>query len=135
MSGQTREQQRALHAYERVEAAAKDAGVRADYKPRVNGLGAAVLRDGLAAALTFLEREREGNAAARRVLDDVAWCLARAKLPELGERLRGEELAAKVRGLKLDAYMLATRETLRLLVWFRRAVQATFPSEEEGADA
>jgi CRISPR-associated protein Cmr5 len=135
MSGQTREQQRALQAYARVEAASKQGReLRADYKPRVNGLGATVLRDGLAAALTFLERENS-NAAAKRVLDDLASCLAAARLPELGEGLRGEKLPEKVRELKLDAYMLATREVLRLLVWFRRAVQATFPSDEEGADA
>lgn len=136
MSGQTREQQRALQAYARVEAAAKEGKeLRADYKPRVNGLGATVLRDGLAAALTFLERERERNPAAKRVLEDLASCLAEARLPELGEGLRGEKLPEKVRGLKLDAYMLATREVLRLLVWFRRAVQATFPAEEGEADA
>jgi CRISPR-associated protein Cmr5 len=135
MSGQTREQQRALHAYARVEAAARDKGLRADYKPRVNGLGAAVLRDGLAAALTFLERERESNPAARQVLDDLAWCLGRASLPKLGESLDGKALPKEVRGLDLDAYMLATRETIRLLVWFRRAVQATFPKEEGDADA
>jgi len=135
MSGQTREQQRALQVYARVEAASKQGReLRADYKPRVNGLGATVLRDGLAAALTFLERENS-NAAAKRVLDDLASCLAAARLPELGEGLRGEKLPEKVRELKLDAYMLATREVLRLLVWFRRAVQATFPSDEEGADA
>jgi CRISPR-associated protein Cmr5 len=135
MSGQTREQQRALQVYARVEAASKQGReLRADYKPRVNGLGATVLRDGLAAALTFLERENS-NAAAKRVLDDLASCLAAARLPELGESLRGEKLPEKVRELKLDAYMLATREVLRLLVWFRRAVQATFPSDEEGADA
>ncbi len=135
MSGQTREQQRALHAYERVEAVAREDALRADYKPRVHGLGAAVLRDGLAAAFTFLERERKSNAAASRVLDDVAWCLVRARLPELGDKLSGDVLPAKVRGLKPDAYMLATREVLRLLVWFRRAVQATFPADEEAADA
>jgi len=135
MSGQTREQQRALQVYARVEAASKQSReLRADYKPRVNGLGATVLRDGLAAALTFLERENK-NEAAKRVLDDLASCLAEARLPELGEGLRGEKLPEKVRELKLDAYMLATREVLRLLVWFRRAVQATFPSDEEGADA
>ena len=135
MSGQTREQQRARQVYARVEAASKQGReLRADYKPRVNGLGATVLRDGLAAALTFLERENS-NAAAKRVLDDLASCLAAARLPELGEGLRGEKLPEKVRELKLDAYMLATREVLRLLVWFRRAVQATFPSDEEGADA
>ncbi|MFP2925021.1 type III-B CRISPR module-associated protein Cmr5 [Pyxidicoccus sp. 3LG] len=133
MNGQTREQQRAFHAYARVEAVSKD--LRAEYKPRVNGLGATVLRDGLAAALTFLERERERGNAADQVLEDLAWCLAQARLPELGERPRGEDLPKWARGLKLDDYMLATRETVRLLVWFRRAVQATFVDGRGGANA
>lgn len=131
MTGQTREQQRALDAYERVRKVA-DPALRADYKPRVNGLGAAVLRDGLAAALAFLEREVGSNTAAQRLLKDLEWCLERARLPGLSARDLKEGLPGAVRALELDAYMLATRESLRLLVWFRRAVQATFPSEERG---
>ncbi|MFP2964294.1 type III-B CRISPR module-associated protein Cmr5 [Myxococcus sp. 1LA] len=135
MTGQTREQQRALDAYERVRKVT-DPALRADYKPRVNGLGAAVLRDGLAAALAFLERDVGRSAAAARLLEDLEWCLARARLPGLSARDLKEKkgLPGAVRELELDAYMLATRESLRLLVWFRRAVQATFPAEER-ADA
>ncbi|QDE72039.1 type III-B CRISPR module-associated protein Cmr5 [Myxococcus xanthus] len=133
MTGPTREQQRALDAYARVRKVEGPA-LRADYKPRVNGLGAAVLRDGLAAALAFLEREVGSNTAAERLLEDLTWCLERARLPGLSARDLKEKknLPGAVRALELDAYMLATRESLRLLVWFRRAVQATFPSEEHG---
>ncbi|WP_163786306.1 type III-B CRISPR module-associated protein Cmr5 [Myxococcus vastator] len=132
MTGQTREQQRALDAYARVREV-KVPALRADYKPRVNGLGAAVLRDGLAAALAFLEREVGSNTAAQRLLKDLEWCLERARLPGLSSRdLKEKGLPGAVRELELDAYMLATRESLRLLVWFRRAVQATFPSEGLG---
>ncbi|WP_141593713.1 type III-B CRISPR module-associated protein Cmr5 [Myxococcus sp. AB056] len=130
MTGQTREQQRALDAYARVRKVEGQA-LRADYKPRVNGLGAAVLRDGLAAALAFLERQA-GNTAAERLLKDLEWCLERARLPGLSAEALKKGLPGAVRALELDAYMLATRESLRLLVWFRRAVQATFPSEEHG---
>ncbi len=131
MMGQTREQQRALEVYARVRAVREDSlSLCAEYKPRVNGLGAAVLRDGLAAALSFLERERDSNAAARRLLEDLAFCLSRARLPSLAKPgLSAGSLPGDVRELDLGEYMLATRETLRLLVWFRRAVQATFPVE------
>lgn len=132
MTAQTREQQRALDVYARVRTARdKGKALCAEYKPRVNGLGAAVLRDGLAAALAFLEREVKSNAAAQHLLEDLTWCLARARLPGLSEpSLKRLGLPGAVRALGLNEYMLATRESLRLLVWFRRAVQATFPLEE-----
>ncbi|NTX41316.1 type III-B CRISPR module-associated protein Cmr5 [Myxococcus sp. CA033] len=137
MSERTREQQRAIRAYEFVTAVPTD--LRADYKPRVHGLGASVLRDGLAAALTFLERERDPKEnrpletnAAMRLLDDLAKSLGDAGLPGLEKNLRWDALPGKVRELKLEDYMLATRETLRLVVWFRRAVQATFKDEGKG---
>ncbi|WP_338872954.1 type III-B CRISPR module-associated protein Cmr5 [Myxococcus stipitatus] len=135
MNGQTREQLRALRAYQCVRAV--PTGLRADYKPRVHGLGASVLRDGLAAALAFLEREKKadereplGTNAAKWLLNDLAKSLESAPLPELNRRLTTMSLPDAVRELKLEEYMLATRETLRLLVWFRRAVQATFKDSE-----
>jgi CRISPR-associated protein Cmr5 len=133
MSTRTREQQRALHAWERVEAVPSEH--RDDYKSRVHGLGSAVLREGLAAALTFVEREARDNAAAKRLLGDLAAYLVTTGLPELEQARSGEALPGVVRGLSLEAYMLATREVLKLLVWFRRAVQATFTGKEGGGDA
>ena len=133
MSPRTREQRRALHAYECVEAVPPKQ--RADYKARVHGLGGAVLRDGLAAALTFLERECQDNEAVELLLGDLAGYLSAAELPELETAREGRRLPAAVRGLSLEAYMLATREVLRLLVWFRRAVQATFTEREGAGDA
>lgn len=132
MSGTTREQQRAARAYERVREVPSK--VRPDYKPRVNGLGASVLRDGLAAALTFLEREKDAKEpeplktnAAMLLLEDLARTLGDANLPGLSSKgLSWKTLPGAVRRLNLAEYMLATRETLRLVVWFRRAVQATF---------
>lgn len=137
MSGVTREQQRATDAYARVTVVPPE--IRADYKPRVHGLGASVLRDGLAAALTFLERERDANEAkpletnaAMLLLHDLSVALVKARLPGLPSTLTGDTLPGAVRGLGLEEYMLATREMLRLVVWFRRAVQATF---KEARDA
>jgi CRISPR-associated protein Cmr5 len=120
----TRDQQRALHAYQCVERVPDTE--RNDYKTRVGDLGSTVLRNGLAAALAFLEREHEKKAVARLLSD-----LASAKLPGLSEA-KGPDLPKRVRDLELRGYMLATREMLHLAVWFQRAVQATFTTKKEG---
>jgi CRISPR-associated protein Cmr5 len=128
MSHRTRQQVRALHAYERVKRV--PLGERADYATHVHTLGAAVLRNGLAAALAFLERELESEKAkhakpAGRLLEDLSGALL-SVLP----RTEGVQLPDAVRRLEMSDYMLATRELLQALVWFRRAVQATFTQEE-----
>jgi CRISPR-associated protein Cmr5 len=119
----TRDQRRALHAYQCVEGVPD--GEREDYGTRVRALGGTVLRNGLAAALAFLEREKEKRAV-ERLLDH----LASAGIPGL-PAVKGLELPGKVRGLELRGYMLATREVLQLTVWFQRAVQATFVKKKE----
>jgi CRISPR-associated protein Cmr5 len=128
MSQRTREQTRALHAYERVRRVPP--GERADYATHLHALGAAVLRNGLAAALAFLERELASEKENQprpvgRLLEDLADALP-AGLP----RDAGARLPEAVRRLEMSDYMLATRELLQTLVWFRRAVQATFTQEE-----
>jgi CRISPR-associated protein Cmr5 len=120
----TRDQQRARHAYQCVERVPE--AERADYGTRVSSLGGTVLRNGLAAALAFLEREKEKKAV-ERLLGD----LATAGIPGL-PTMKGLELPGKVRNLELRGYMLATREVLQLVVWFQRAVQATFEKKKEG---
>lgn len=118
----TRDQQRAQHAYAcvgRVPKARRD-----DYKVLVNGLGANILRSGLAATIAFLEREKRDEATT--LLGD----LGAAKIPGL-ENTNAATLPARVRGLGLDEYMLATREMLRVVLWFRRAVQADPPPTEQ----
>lgn len=122
MTRPTRDQQRALHAYRCVEGVPKEA--RADYKTHVNSLGSAVLRSGLAAALAFLQRDRE-QMAVKLLLEH----LASAKLPGLPE-VKGDAFPGEVRRLGLADYMLVTREVLQLAVWLRRAVQATFGVKE-----
>lgn len=128
MTHRTRQQARALHAYERV--GRVPLGERAAYATHLHALGAAVLRNGLAAALAFLERELESEKAEKnkpvgRLLED----LASALLPGLPQTT-GVQLPDVVRRLEMSDYMLATRELLQSLVWFRRAVQATFTQEE-----
>lgn len=123
----TRDQQRALHAYARAEAAqAKGKAYRGDYKVQVFGLGPHVMRSGLAGALAFIERDP------RPAASDFLKDLAEAGIPGLGAT--AGTLPARVRqASSVDNYMLATREVLKLALWFRRAVQATFPTEDDPA--
>jgi CRISPR-associated protein Cmr5 len=122
----TREQRRALHAYECVEHV--PVPERPEYKSRVGEFGSMVLRNGLAAALAFLERDKEKPAVARLLGD-----LAEAQIPGLSG-VKGPALPKAVRELELRGYMLATREVLHLAVWFQRAVQATFTKEASHVD-
>jgi hypothetical protein len=111
-----RDQERARFAYERV--AAVEQAKRKDYENAVLGLGADILRVGLLAALAAVQRlEKRGE----RLLDD----LAAAKIPGL-EAKDGAQLVERARKLDVDGYMIATRETLAVVAWLRRACQATF---------
>jgi CRISPR-associated protein Cmr5 len=129
MSQRTRQQTRALHAYARVgDVPPRE---RETYKTQVYALGAAVLRNGLAAALAFLERELASEKGKQerpvgRLLDD----LAGAELAGVPPKTPGLKLPDTVRRLDMSEYMLATRELLQTLIWFRRAVQATFTPKE-----
>ncbi|SRR5579875_1877714 len=111
-----REQRRALHAYEAVGKVPEEQ--RATYKIAVNDLGANILRSGLCAAIAAVQRLGERGAL---LLDH----LASASIPGLEDATK-KDLARRVRELDADAYMVATRETLRIAVWLKRAVQATF---------
>jgi len=116
MSAVLRDQERARFAYERV--AAVPQAERDDYENAVLGLGADILRVGLLAALAAVQRlEKRGE----RLLDD----LAAAKIPGLGAK-DGAQLVERARKLDVDGYMIATRETLAVVSWLRRACQATF---------
>ncbi|MCL6607021.1 MAG: type III-B CRISPR module-associated protein Cmr5 [Geminicoccaceae bacterium] len=114
MSAVLRDQERARFAYERV--AAVPPAERDDYENAVLGLGADILRVGLVAALAAVQRLEKRGA---RLLDD----LAAAKIPGL-EAADGKALVAKARTLDADRYMIATRETLAVVSWLRRACQA-----------
>lgn len=121
MSAVLRDQARARFAYER--AALVPSGERKDYQNAVLAFGADILRVGLLAALAAVQRLGQRG---ERLLDD----LARAKIPGL-EAANGAELVKKARGLDVDAYMVATRETLAVVGWLRRACQATFDEKDE----
>lgn len=115
----TRDQRRALHAYEAV-ALVPDRG-RKDYRTAIDGLGANILRSGLAAAIAAVERLGD-----RRHL--VLVHLATAGVPGL-EGATGGDLPGRIRRLDVDAYLLATREMLAVASWLKRAVQATYGEE------
>jgi CRISPR-associated protein Cmr5 len=112
----TRDQRRALHAYEVVGRVAKKD--QKDYKIAVNDFGANILRGGLVAALAAVERLGERG----KVLLDH---LATAGIPGL-QGVTHDNLFAQVRKLEVDAYMIATREMIAVATWLKRAVQATF---------
>ncbi|WP_428268691.1 type III-B CRISPR module-associated protein Cmr5 [Haliangium sp.] len=128
---QTRDQLRARHAYNRVERFLTNNPKQGDsYRTQVNGLGAAIMRNGLVAALAFLESRDDAGCA---LLSD----LAAYDIHGLGRVDDGPKLAAKVRTLDVDGYLLATRDVLALAVWFRRAVQGLSANgtAEDGDDA
>lgn len=112
----TRDQGRALYAYQAVAGVSKEK--RKDYKIAVNDLGANILRSGLAAAMATLERLGDGGKA---LLDH----LAMAGVPGLDGATK-DSLPDCVRRLDVDAYMIATREMIAVATWLKRAVQATF---------
>ncbi len=130
MSQRTREQVRAERAYVRVGEVARDkSGLADEYKAIANGFGALVLKNGLVAALAFVQRS--GNTDARdRYLDD----LAGAKVPGL-EGATKTDLFQRVLALDVSAYMLATRELLAVALWLRRAAQVTLEGADEKKEA
>ena len=118
----TRDQMRAHHAYACV--AQVPVAERDDYRVLVHAFGPNVMRSGLAAALTFVEREKGKRQAADRFLGH----LGSAGVP--GLEGAGAGVASRVRDwLDTEDYMLATRELLAVSVWLKRAVQAGFPEE------
>lgn len=131
----TRDQERAILAYRAVstgEDALRTAEGKlltekefGEYKILVYGLGPQVMRSGLSATLSFIER-RKGETAARHLLE----VLAKSNLPGLSGVEAGK-LAHTIRHLAVEEYMLVTREVLALSIWLRRAVQGR-DSEQTG---
>lgn len=115
MTGPLRDQRIALEAYKAVEFLPPSE--RKDRSIAVNDLAANILRNGLSAALAALEREKAGRGGW------VLRHLAQAGIPPVGSVSR-EELPTRVRELDVAGYMLATRETLRVATWLKRAFQA-----------
>lgn len=116
-----RDQERSRHAYSSVSHVPLED--RESYKARVQNLGPTVLRNGLAAALAFLDRDAaRPDSPPQRAAIALRSHLAAAHIPAL-PNATGASLGVDVRRLDTDAYILATREVLRLCVWFKRAVQ------------
>lgn len=117
-----RDQVRALHAYKSVEAV--KAELQKNYKIAVLAFGTNILRSGLSAALSDLERKLDDQAKPSAALILLEH-LRDAKIPHIPAATEPRKVPAAVRGLEADQYMLATRETLQVVVWLKRAVQAT----------
>ena len=134
MKIRTRDQARAQHAYACVDSFATNQPRHLDsYASLVNGFGATVMRNGLVAALAFVQRR--GDEAARAFIVH----LSRGDVPGLTGK---PDLLQAVIALDVDQYLVATREVLALAVWFRRAKQAseaaagaTTPGQEAGDHA
>lgn len=111
-----RDQRRALHAYEAVGSVQE--AEQKDYKIAVNDLGANILRSGLCAAVSSVQRIGKRG-------EVLLGHLASAGVPGL-EDATAQNLAQRVRALDGDSYMIATREMLQVATWLKRAAQATF---------
>lgn len=115
----TRDQQRACHAYDRVGKLHSDPD-RKSYKVLVNSLGPNIIRSGLVAAIAFIQRDKSQSMQKQFALD-----LAEAFPPEFDIPNSGlDDMAQCIRHLEPEQYMLVTRETLKLALWFKRALQA-----------
>jgi CRISPR-associated protein (Cas_Cmr5) len=105
-----KDQQRALLAYACAAAAKSRLG---DYRIAVNGFRAALLRSGLAASVSLLERNAD-RGGFKQLMNDLA--------KERGSSL--DKWPDAVRNLPLRDYMLQTRELTAFLGWLVRAVRA-----------
>jgi CRISPR-associated protein Cmr5 len=115
-----RDQLRARHAYASV--ATVPPRDRDDYRIAVNSFGAHVMRTGLCAAIAWLQRADTSGAELFLTHLDAAGIRGLAG-PVDGRK--PEDFARKVHAADAANYMIATRDTLALVVWFRRAVQAS----------
>jgi len=117
----TKEQERARLAYERVAEVARDK--RDDYKTAVRALGANILRSGLSAALADLKRRKADNVLADIECFDIPVLKATPGRP-------APSLLVRVNELPVGQYMLATRETLQVVTWLKRACDALFEEDD-----
>lgn len=120
----TRDQKRAKHAYACVAEVPPQA--QSKYKTYVRRFGPHVLGSGLAAALAFIERKKSDDAV-KLLLKH----LKGAGIHGLRDAKTYEDVPARARELDAKSYRLATRETLKVVNWFKRAVQALLREVEE----
>jgi len=112
----TRDQARAAHAYE-VVGSLREGDIK-NFKIVVNSFGATVLKGGLCAAVAWAQRYPDKQAGERLLA-----ALGEAGLAGVGQ-VKARDLPGRIRGLDPESYMLATRDAVAAIVWFRRAVQA-----------
>lgn len=121
-----REQKRAEHALRTWKALEGESKREVDdFRTLANGFGPQILRSGLVAAVAFVRRYRNQEAANRLLRH-----LAGADIPAL-TGTAPNALLAKVSTLNAADYMLATREALHVALWLRRAGQAGAEAEAE----
>jgi CRISPR-associated protein Cmr5 len=121
----TKDQQRANWAYKRAAEVARDK--RDEYKTAVRALGADILRSGLSAALADLKRRKADNVLADIECFEIPVLRATPNSP-------AASLLVRVNELCVGQYMLATRETLQVVMWLKRACDALFEEEDPGGD-
>lgn len=114
------DQKRALHAYICVGNVRQEQ--QKDYQIAINDLGSTILKSGLCAAIANIQRVGD---RASLVLEH----LATAGVPGL-TGVSAHEFSTRIQKLDADAYMLATRELLKVSTWLKRAAQATFKGQK-----
>lgn len=119
----TKAQMRARHAYSSV--GGVEQSLRDDYKILVDSFGPNIVRSGLAAAISMLERERKREKRGPTI-DTLFAHIVDGGIAGLPRTVSPSDLPDRIRALDRGDYMLATRDILALVVWLKRAVQATF---------
>jgi CRISPR-associated protein Cmr5 len=129
----TRDQQRAGRAYQQVGELWKASSTEKawkgceDYQIAVKALGANILKSGLSAALADLMRRKD---AAKKLREH----LAASQIPGLAN-VDERDLFSRINALDVGGYMLATRETLQVVMWLKRACDALFDFPKQTAAA
>ena len=118
-----RDRQRAIDAYGWARAA-RTAGHLPDYETAVQAFAAALLRSGLAVAVSVLERDCKDNLAAQQLRANLAKAVA-ITLPANQGDITASAWPGAVRALSdLATYRRMTREIVALLAWLRLACRA-----------
>lgn len=128
----TRDQTLARFAHECVEAISPE--IADDYRIMANDLGATILQCGLCTAIAYLQRriiKGHGMHKKHDMRQHIVQALATARIPSITKKTKGDDLYRVVQSLPVDAYVMATRETLRFACWLRRAVQVA-PTGQTG---
>ena len=121
-----RDQLRARHAYSSV--ASVPHRQQEDYRIAVNSFGSHVIRTGLCAAIAWLQRDgRDASDLFLKHLDAAG--IRGLATPSGGAK--AASFVDKVHAADAQNYMVATRDTLALVVWFRRAVQALRTDDQQ----